>query len=94
MKILILFSRLTPPYMLVLMMLVALLRYMGDGPNWPQGGTEFNSCSNTWWTNLLYINNFVRVKEMVHNCQCMVVFKIKLGLKYVLSGIIRGVCCS
>ncbi|XP_076440369.1 nose resistant to fluoxetine protein 6-like [Babylonia areolata] len=58
------FWRLTPPYAFVMMMLITLFRYFGKGPIWPQGGTEINYCEDTWWTNLLYINNFVRVKEM------------------------------
>lgn len=52
------FWRLTPPYMLVLMVYVPLLQYWGDGPYWPITGVEKDYCSDTWWYNLLYINNF------------------------------------
>ncbi|XP_050398153.1 nose resistant to fluoxetine protein 6 [Patella vulgata] len=54
------FWRLTPVYMMVLMIDVCLLRYIGDGPLWPQKGFELNECRDTWWTNLLYINNLVK----------------------------------
>ncbi|XP_021367674.1 nose resistant to fluoxetine protein 6-like isoform X2 [Mizuhopecten yessoensis] len=53
------FWRLTPPYMLVMFMYVALMRYTGDGPFWPKNGHEKDFCAKTWWRNLLYINNFV-----------------------------------
>ncbi|KAK6195851.1 hypothetical protein SNE40_001194 [Patella caerulea] len=53
------FWRLTPVYMMVLMIDVCLLHYIGDGPVWPQKGFEKNECRNTWWINLLYVNNLV-----------------------------------
>ncbi|RUS88830.1 hypothetical protein EGW08_003375 [Elysia chlorotica] len=51
------FWRLTPPYMLVMMVNITLLHYMGDGPLWPQKSFEPDECRNNWWSNLLYINN-------------------------------------
>ncbi|XP_069119737.1 nose resistant to fluoxetine protein 6-like [Argopecten irradians] len=52
------FWRLTPIYMLVLMMESNLTKYMGGdgGPVWPKDGIDSN-CEKWWWTNLLYINN-------------------------------------
>ncbi|CAG2236562.1 unnamed protein product [Mytilus edulis] len=38
------FWRLTPPYMLVLMVYVSLFHYTGSGPNWPKDGPEKNHC--------------------------------------------------
>ncbi|XP_064616438.1 nose resistant to fluoxetine protein 6-like isoform X2 [Liolophura sinensis] len=52
------FWRLTPAYMLVMMVDICLFRYFGDGPIWPQQGIEVNYCRDTWWKSLLYINNF------------------------------------
>lgn len=52
------FWRLTPAYMLLMMISICLSRYFGDGPLWPDQGIEVNYCKNTWWKNLLYINNF------------------------------------
>ncbi|XP_045202094.2 nose resistant to fluoxetine protein 6-like [Mercenaria mercenaria] len=49
--------RLTPPYMLLLMLYVPTYKYWGDGPAWPQNGIERNECEDTWWKNILYINN-------------------------------------
>ncbi|XP_061188052.1 nose resistant to fluoxetine protein 6-like [Saccostrea echinata] len=51
------FWRLTPVYMLLLMISACLSRYFGDGPLWPEQGFEKDYCENTWWRNLLYINN-------------------------------------
>ncbi|XP_029644314.1 nose resistant to fluoxetine protein 6-like [Octopus sinensis] len=53
------FWRLTPPYMLVMMVYIPLFRYWGDGPYWPKDGFEINYCKDTWYFNLLYINNFL-----------------------------------
>ncbi|XP_066292100.1 nose resistant to fluoxetine protein 6-like [Branchiostoma lanceolatum] len=48
--------RLTPTYMFVMMVWVWVLPYMFSGPFWP---TFEPHCGDNWWTNLLYINNFV-----------------------------------
>ncbi|XP_060604940.1 nose resistant to fluoxetine protein 6-like isoform X2 [Ruditapes philippinarum] len=58
------FWRLTPPYMLFLMVYVPTFKYWGDGPFWPQQGVETKECENTWWTNILYVNNFVKTEQM------------------------------
>ncbi|CAF0932692.1 unnamed protein product [Brachionus calyciflorus] len=55
--------RLTPPYMLVLMVSALLSKYLGKGPMYPKDGFEINKCQNSWWTNLLYINNLVKTDE-------------------------------
>lgn len=58
------FWRLTPPYMLIILLYAGLGRYMGSGPQWlPEAGDREN-CKTTWWTNLLYINNFVQSDKM------------------------------
>ncbi|XP_056006926.1 nose resistant to fluoxetine protein 6-like [Ostrea edulis] len=51
------FWRLTPVYMMVMMISACLGRYLGDGPRWPKAGFEKDFCRNNWWRNLLYINN-------------------------------------
>ncbi|XP_041368659.1 nose resistant to fluoxetine protein 6-like [Gigantopelta aegis] len=58
------FWRLTPPYMLLMMVYVPLMPYISSGPMWPQAGFELNQCEGTWWTNLLYINNIVKKNQM------------------------------
>ncbi|XP_064650020.1 nose resistant to fluoxetine protein 6-like [Lineus longissimus] len=59
--------RLTPPYMLVMLMYVPLYRYWSEGPQYPQAayGIDVN-CPKYWWTNILYINNLVHSSQ-----QCM-----------------------
>ena len=56
--------RLTPPYMFVMMTYVPLFKYLGDGPMWPWGGVERDECEDTWWTNMLYINNVYEDKRL------------------------------
>lgn len=53
------FWRLTPPYMLIILIYVCLGPYWGEGPFWPDKQGDHDSCKTSWWTNLLYINNFV-----------------------------------
>ncbi|KAL3870229.1 hypothetical protein ACJMK2_038306 [Sinanodonta woodiana] len=58
------FWRLTPPYMLLMMVYVPTIQYWSDGPFWPKDGFEVDYCKDSWWTNLLYINNFVNTDKM------------------------------
>lgn len=59
------FWRLTPPYMLIILVGTILYRYIGNGALQPDGDNTFmGSCRDNWWTNLLYVNNFVKTKEM------------------------------
>ena len=32
------------------------MKYWSDGPMWPQG-LDVDDCRNSWWRNLLYVNN-------------------------------------
>ncbi|XP_069123539.1 nose resistant to fluoxetine protein 6-like [Argopecten irradians] len=57
------FWRLTPVYMLVLFLDMSLFRYLGDGPSWAKDGIE-PFCKENWWTNLLYINNIYKGRQM------------------------------
>ncbi|VDI33667.1 Hypothetical predicted protein [Mytilus galloprovincialis] len=57
------FWRLTPPYMLVLMVYVSLFPYIGSGPLWKKDGMEVNYCKDAWYYNFLYVNNFVNLKD-------------------------------
>uniref|UniRef100_K1RC99 Nose resistant to fluoxetine protein 6 n=1 Tax=Magallana gigas TaxID=29159 RepID=K1RC99_MAGGI len=60
------FWRLTPMYMMILMIYTCLTTYLGDGPMWPKQIESAQNCRESWWTNLLYVNNLVLV-----NKQCM-----------------------
>lgn len=42
--------------------------HTGNGPIWkPVILTEVESCRKNWWLNLLYLQNYVNVDEMVGN---------------------------
>ncbi|XP_076092954.1 nose resistant to fluoxetine protein 6-like isoform X1 [Mytilus galloprovincialis] len=62
------FWRLTPPYMLVLMVYVSLFPYIGSGPLWKKDGMEVNYCKDAWYYNFLYVNNFVNLKDTSSQC--------------------------
>ncbi|XP_063422394.1 nose resistant to fluoxetine protein 6-like isoform X2 [Mytilus trossulus] len=62
------FWRLTPPYMLVLMVYVSLFPYIGSGPLWKKDGMEVNYCKDAWYYNFLYVNNFVSLKDAGSQC--------------------------
>ncbi|XP_013412610.1 nose resistant to fluoxetine protein 6-like [Lingula anatina] len=57
------FWRLTPPYMLVILVYAATCRYWSNGPMWA-GESVAKYCRDSWWTNLLYINNVVNTDKM------------------------------
>ncbi|KAK0053765.1 nose resistant to fluoxetine protein 6, partial [Biomphalaria pfeifferi] len=59
------FWRLTPPYMLTLLIVLGLQRFMGSGALWStvQPADE-EICEENWWTNLLYVNNLVNKDKM------------------------------
>nr|XP_006818636.1 PREDICTED: nose resistant to fluoxetine protein 6-like [Saccoglossus kowalevskii] len=58
--------RLTPVYMFVLMLWSTLVIHTGIGPRWHQLEYGITACQQYWWTNLLYINNFLHYLS-----QCM-----------------------
>ena len=55
------FCRLLPLYGGIILITVAYQNYIGFGPfsYWFDGKYAVNPCDKNWWTNLLYINNFV-----------------------------------
>lgn len=56
--------RLTPAYMLILLVGAVLYKYFGFGALNPMTDNSFMSnCKTTWWTNLLYVNNLVKPDE-------------------------------
>nr|KAG5692737.1 hypothetical protein BaRGS_033848 [Batillaria attramentaria] len=58
------FWRLTPPYMLIIVVYMCLGRYWGSGPLWLDKQGDRDNCKTSWWTNLLYINNFVDLDKI------------------------------
>ncbi|XP_058123502.1 nose resistant to fluoxetine protein 6-like [Anopheles ziemanni] len=58
------YIRLTPAYAFILLLHATWLPKLQDGPFWPRGAeVERNLCRRNWWTNLLYVNNYVNADE-------------------------------
>jgi len=53
------FFRILPAYIFVLCFLWAFTKYIGYGPFWINGNTIFNECSDYWYANFLFLNNFI-----------------------------------
>ena len=51
--------RILPAYMFVLFMCWAFTKYMGNGPLWVYGDQVNEECHDWWWTNVLFLNNFL-----------------------------------
>ncbi|KAK7866350.1 hypothetical protein R5R35_003277 [Gryllus longicercus] len=59
------YVRLTPAVAILVLMSVTLLGYAGTGPLWDsQYDPLRRACEKNWWTNFLYINNYVHSDEM------------------------------
>ncbi|XP_019887199.1 nose resistant to fluoxetine protein 6 [Ooceraea biroi] len=59
------YFRLTPSYMTVIFFHAWILPFLGSGPFWKHEiEKESIRCATNWWTNLLYINNYVKSTEM------------------------------
>ena len=41
------------------------MKHWSKGPFSVDDEEMFNNCQESWWTNLLYINNFVKLDQMV-----------------------------
>uniref|UniRef100_A0AAG5DK72 Acyltransferase 3 domain-containing protein n=1 Tax=Anopheles atroparvus TaxID=41427 RepID=A0AAG5DK72_ANOAO len=64
MAIVIRYIRLTPVYAFVMLFHATWLSKLQVGPLWRWGSeTEQAYCRRNWWTNLLYINNYVRADQ-------------------------------
>lgn len=59
------YIRLTPSYLVVLGLYMTVLNRTGDGPFWnTKIELEKERCFSSWWTNLLYINNYVNTDKL------------------------------
>ncbi|PSN39089.1 hypothetical protein C0J52_07349 [Blattella germanica] len=59
------YIRLTPPYAMVILLTTTLLRYVSSGPlikSFTEGSAK--PCYENWWTNLLYVNNYIEADNM------------------------------
>jgi peptidoglycan/LPS O-acetylase OafA/YrhL len=51
--------RLFPVYFVAMMIFWHVLPVLGSGPFWFQASAHDNTCTKYWWTNFLFLNNFV-----------------------------------
>lgn len=59
------YLRLTPTYAVVIGFYATLFYKIGSGPHWDSAvGVNRDFCGDNWWTNLLYINNYIDVPNM------------------------------
>jgi hypothetical protein len=56
--------RISAPYFLMILFSASLSPFLGSGPIYPEDGFEPNRCRSNWWTNVLYLNNFIKVDTM------------------------------
>lgn len=81
--------------MLVLGVYVGLWKYVGNGPVWPDAGFEVDQCRATWWSNLLFINNLVKVpyegspygRQMVRK-HVIIEYLVLILFKYLVHGLV------
>eukprot|EP00035_Acanthoeca_spectabilis_P006177 m.121578 g.121578 ORF g.121578 m.121578 type:complete len:721 (-) comp13389_c0_seq2:129-2291(-) len=57
--ILLRYLRLTPLYAYVLCLYATVVVHLGQGPVWFRLEREAGNCRQEWWTNILYVNNFI-----------------------------------
>lgn len=69
--------RLTPLYVVAILVSVAFETYIGSGPLMNWAGPTIGICKKNWWLNLLYVNNLV-VEADKQVCN-MFLFKRLLG---------------
>ncbi|CAG9332897.1 unnamed protein product [Blepharisma stoltei] len=53
------YLRITPLYLFCILLFWALQKHIGNGPIFFTGDIINNECKNHWWTNILYLNNFI-----------------------------------
>ncbi|RZC33146.1 nose resistant to fluoxetine protein 6-like [Asbolus verrucosus] len=59
------YMRLTPSYLVVIGLYCTFFLRMADGPLWDSRVKEEQErCIKSWWTNILYINNYVNTDDM------------------------------
>ncbi|KAL4143275.1 hypothetical protein QTP88_005626 [Uroleucon formosanum] len=77
--------RILPAYFAVMAFTAHILPHLGDGPLWPQKSwEEAEICRNYWWTNTLFISNFVDVKY-----QCLIIsWYLSCDIQFFIIGVI------
>ncbi|XP_050052902.1 nose resistant to fluoxetine protein 6-like isoform X1 [Aphis gossypii] len=77
--------RLLPAYCTIMAITSHILPHLGDGPLWPKMiWEEAEICKNYWWTNLLFISNFIDVKY-----GCLIVnYYVSCDVQFFIVGVI------
>ncbi|CAI6365150.1 unnamed protein product [Macrosiphum euphorbiae] len=77
--------RLLPAYCVMMAITAHFVPHHGDGPLWPyKSWEEAEICKNYWWTNLLFISNFVDVKY-----QCLIMsWYLSCDIQFFVIGVI------
>ncbi|XP_025425324.1 nose resistant to fluoxetine protein 6-like [Sipha flava] len=59
------YVRLTPVYAMVIAFYCTMFIKIGTGPLWNEKvGEEVERCRESWWANLLYVNNYVKPQKL------------------------------
>ncbi|KAF0772178.1 nose resistant to fluoxetine protein 6-like [Aphis craccivora] len=59
------YVRLTPVYAIVIGFYCTMFIKIGTGPLWNEKvGSEVERCHESWWTNILYINNYIKPQKL------------------------------
>lgn len=60
------YIRLTPAYLAIIGFYITWFPSIGSGPLWQQRiEREQERCETSWWTNILYINNYINSDKLV-----------------------------
>ncbi|CAI6365154.1 unnamed protein product [Macrosiphum euphorbiae] len=78
-------SRMLPSYCAMMAITAHIVPHHGDGPLWPKiVWEEAEICKNDWWTNLLFINNFLETKY-----GCLIVnYYVSCDVQFFVVGVI------
>ncbi|XP_060080532.1 uncharacterized protein LOC132559918 [Ylistrum balloti] len=84
------YIRLTPAYIMVLVIFVYWYEYLGTGPHWPDHIDVADKCRTDWWHHLLYINNLIGIQgnDAFHQCMTWSFFLALLMQFYLITPIL------
>ncbi|XP_060865910.1 nose resistant to fluoxetine protein 6-like isoform X2 [Metopolophium dirhodum] len=77
--------RMLPAYCAMMAITANIVPHLGDGPFWPQKTwSEAETCKKYWWTNLLFISNFIDAKY-----ECLIVsWYISCDVQFFIVGVV------
>jgi len=89
-----------PVYGLMIAFHTFVFLHLADGPLWKKIAIqESDYCQNSWWSNLLFINNYIHADRPVRNTFSLALFKKPFEVLTIFSvlfnlGIWRVTCNS